>query len=371
MTMELRTNTELRAAKGDKGELYIEGYAAVFNTESKDLGGFREVVAPGAFTRSLKEGRDTKALFNHDANYVLGRRKNGTLELSQDERGLKFRCVLNAADPDAVALHARVDRMDIDECSFAFTVSKDGQVWAERQSDGGAPVITRTLTDVDLYDVSAVCYPAYPGTEVGTRGDVVAVEVRSMIAEFAAKRDLGAVVPPVVVPPTTEKRDDETDESLEEQICEVQGALSEAYPSPADNKEYYGSGKYWVLETHADYVIVCEQKQGEAEYFKISYAEVDDKFTFGEPQPVEKEWVPSERGNKRMETFRTAQAAALATRDAEDDEEPCDGCEETDCETCSAKRAAAAEAQRSADEVGDKLRRAFAAMHAEDAVVKP
>lgn len=292
MSIEKRTITaELRAEKGANGELYIRGYAATFNVESKDLGGFREVVAPGAFTRSLKEGGDVKALFNHDANHILGRKKNNTLEVAQDEKGLAWRCTLNPLSQAHRDLHAAVERGDIDECSFAFTAPKGGQVWAERSTgDGNEPQIVRTLTDVNLFDVSVVTYPAYPGTEAGTRSDEVAAEVRSMLADFAAQRGLA------VVPPAAEVRDE--DESWEEHISEVAAALCEKYPAPATGAGYYGPCKYWVLETHDDYVIVCESTQGENKYYRISYAQVDDAFTFGEPTEVEKEWVDAEDGQR-------------------------------------------------------------------------
>src|SRR5713226_163265 len=81
-TTETRTisNASLRAqSQGD--EMAISGYAASFNVLSQDLGGFREVVAPGAFKRSIDAGADVKALFNHDASRILGRTKSGTLKV--------------------------------------------------------------------------------------------------------------------------------------------------------------------------------------------------------------------------------------------------------------------------------------------------
>ena len=67
----------------------IGGYAAVFNREAVIAGMFREQIAPGAFTDAI--GRDdVRALFNHDANFVLGRTVSGTLRLSEDETGLRY-----------------------------------------------------------------------------------------------------------------------------------------------------------------------------------------------------------------------------------------------------------------------------------------
>jgi uncharacterized protein len=133
------------------------------------LGGFKERIAPGAFTRSLVEGTDVKCLVNHSPSELLGRTKNGTLNLEQDSRGLKFRCALN---PDSQAhrdLHAAIKRGDMDECSFAFTVPEGGDVWDEAKDENGQRYQRRTLRDVDLLDVSAVTYPAYNNTSVGAR----------------------------------------------------------------------------------------------------------------------------------------------------------------------------------------------------------
>jgi HK97 family phage prohead protease len=160
--------SELRAeSQGD--EMSIAGYAALYNSESKNLGGYKERIAPGAFSRSLKEGADVKALVNHDPNQVLGRTKNGTLKVEEDSRGLKFRCVLNTDSQAHRDLHASIKRGDLDSCSFAFTVPEGGDVWDEAQDENGLRYQRRTLRDVNLMDVSAVCYPAYNDTSVGAR----------------------------------------------------------------------------------------------------------------------------------------------------------------------------------------------------------
>jgi HK97 family phage prohead protease len=81
--------SELRASN-DGDQMVLEGYAARFNSPSKDLGGFRETIAPGAFTRSLAQNDDVFCLFNHSADKVLGRSSSGTLSVNEDARRFEF-----------------------------------------------------------------------------------------------------------------------------------------------------------------------------------------------------------------------------------------------------------------------------------------
>lgn len=138
----------------------IRGYAALFESDSQDLGGFIETIAPGAFGRSLASGADVRALFNHDPNHVLGRTKSGTLKLREDRRGLWFAVQL---PPTALArdLGAQIARGDISQMSFAFSLVRES--WAPARP-GELP--RRTLLEVNLHDVSPVTYPAYAATSV-------------------------------------------------------------------------------------------------------------------------------------------------------------------------------------------------------------
>jgi len=154
--------TELRAAENE-GRKVIEGHAAVFDSWSQTLGGFfpfKEKVRAGAFGKSIKND-DIRALFNHDANHVLGRNKAGTLDLSEDGKGLLVRIY----PPDtqwARDLLTSISRGDITQMSFGFTVEKD-----EWSSEDGTD--TRELCEVKLFDVSPVTFPAYTQTDVGVR----------------------------------------------------------------------------------------------------------------------------------------------------------------------------------------------------------
>jgi len=156
--------SEIRMVKGEGEPTKIVGYAAVFNKRSEDLGGFTEQLAPGAFKTALKSS-DTRALFNHDSNYILGRRSAGTLALKEDDNGLH----VEITPPDtqyARDLQANIDAGNIKEMSFGFRIAKDGETWTDEEN--GMPL--RTLTKIsDLLDVSPVVFAAYNDTSVAMR----------------------------------------------------------------------------------------------------------------------------------------------------------------------------------------------------------
>ena len=151
----------------DGDALYIEGYFAVFNSIYEIGPGMTESVAPGAFSRSLAGG-DIRALTNHDTTLVLGRTKVGTLELREDTRGLWGRITVNPNDRDAMNLYERVKRGDVDQCSFGFEIISQETDFRE---DGS---IHWTLTDVELYEVSACTFPAYAETNISARSEELA-----------------------------------------------------------------------------------------------------------------------------------------------------------------------------------------------------
>lgn len=159
---------EVRAKDGETP--VISGYAAVFNQPSEVIsdffGGFRELVAPGAFTKTLADGADVRALLNHDPNFVLGRTKAGTLSLREDEHGL-WMTITPPETQWARDLMATMRRGDLDQSSFGFQTIRDR--WGTGKGDGDNLIDERTLLEVRLFDVSPVTFPAYPQTEAGVR----------------------------------------------------------------------------------------------------------------------------------------------------------------------------------------------------------
>lgn len=152
------TLAEFRVSDDDAGA--IEGHAAVFGQLSEDLGGFREKVAPGAFSQTITAD-DIRALFNHDPNFVLGRNRSGTLTLAEDERGLAIKVTPPKAQW-ATDLRESIRRKDITQMSFGF-VTLD-ELWEKVDGQN-----IRTLKTVRLFDVSPVTFPAYPQTDVAVR----------------------------------------------------------------------------------------------------------------------------------------------------------------------------------------------------------
>lgn len=154
----------LQVERRDSGAPVIRGHAAVFGQLSEDLGGFREQIAPGAFKTAI-ETDDVRALFNHDANFILGRNRAKTLRLSEDARGLAIE--IDAPDTQTIRdlVLAPIERGDVTQMSFGFAVRPNGQDWAK--NDDGHTV--RTLKNVRLFDVSPVVFPAYPQTDVAVR----------------------------------------------------------------------------------------------------------------------------------------------------------------------------------------------------------
>ena len=156
MTDERRSQLESRVeADGPK----LRGYAIVFHSESVDLGGFKEIIDPGAVDRTLTEALDVRALVDHDTGRVIGRTRAGTLALHKDQHGLR---VTIAPDPEisyAKDILRGVQRGDISGMSFGFRVLEDSWNYDTKP-------IMRTVLDMVISEVSVVPFPAYPSTNV-------------------------------------------------------------------------------------------------------------------------------------------------------------------------------------------------------------
>jgi HK97 family phage prohead protease len=186
MQYEMRLTPSEFEVRSVGNSFQVEGYAAKWGTRSQDLGGFVETISAGASAASLAAGVDTRALFNHDANLILGRRGAGTLRVSEDSTGIPYQIDM----PDtsyARDLVISIERGDVDQSSFGFRTVEDD--WT---NEGRS--LLRTLVQFELLDVSPVTYPAYLDTYsgVGTRS----LAPSAVLAAYEA-RSAGPTIPPV------------------------------------------------------------------------------------------------------------------------------------------------------------------------------
>lgn len=192
---------ELRAA--EDGSMTLTGYGSVFGKFSRNLGGFVEMIAPGAFDDVLsRTGNNVAGLVNHDPNWLLSTTDSGTLDLSTDEIGLAYAMLLDASDPDAVRAAAKVRSGKMRGSSSSFTVAAGGDEWG--LTPQGFPL--RTIRKFSgLYDVGPVTFPAYKGTEA----DGAAVALRSLadalnedvgrLVDLARRNELRSMFPPIKI----------------------------------------------------------------------------------------------------------------------------------------------------------------------------
>lgn len=159
-------------ANDEAAEKIISGYFIVFNSETELYEGCFEEIAPESFDNV--DLSDVRALIDHETSKVLGRTKSGTLTLSVDAKGVYGEIKVNENDTEAMNLYSRVQRGDIDQCSFGFNILDEAM---ETRDDGSYKF---TIKAIELFEVSVVTFPAYADT---------AVEARSKQIENMEKRD--------------------------------------------------------------------------------------------------------------------------------------------------------------------------------------
>lgn len=152
--------SELRTLENtnNEGEMIVEGYAAVFETET-DLGWCKEVISRDAFNNCNMS--DCVLKYNHNDNcLILARTRNKSLELTVDSKGLKIKANLIDTTQNR-DIYKMIKAGLLDKMSFAFSVRK--QEW-DYEND------VRRITEISqLFDVSVVDVPAYETTEIYAR----------------------------------------------------------------------------------------------------------------------------------------------------------------------------------------------------------
>lgn len=159
----------VRYQDGGQDKRIVVGYGAVFyregdaGTEFKLRPNVRERISPNAFDDAL-ERDDIRSLFNHDPNFVLGRKSAGTLRLSVDDIGLKYEVDLPDSRQDVAEA---ISRGDITGSSFWFKPTEEREA---RDEDGN---IVYTIENLELREVGPVTFPAYESTVSEIRNEKI------------------------------------------------------------------------------------------------------------------------------------------------------------------------------------------------------
>lgn len=261
----ISTSVELRKKDGTPGML--QGYGALYESMSEDLGGFREVIRAGAFDRALREGQDILIRAEHDSKLLLGRTSSGTARVTADDKGLRYEVDVpdTQAGRDTMEL---VRRRDISQSSFAFSIPtpETGERWSV-QADGS---ILRELLDVDLHDCAPVSTPAYSQTSVSAR---------ALDQAKATKPE-----PPDARALALKHYQEKREAAFEDKVSAVWNALY-------DLLGYSYEGPGWCIEaTYSDSVVV-ETSPGKYFRYPLSF-DAQNTVTLGEPEAVEPQWVP-------------------------------------------------------------------------------
>lgn len=169
LVVEARQHSGGIEARSNGDAVGVVGYATSFDVPydvygGADRGGWSEVFAAGSLTKTLSERDDVRFLLNHEG-LPLARTKSGTLRLSADNVGLLSDVPsLDMVNPRAVELVSALNRRDVDQMSLAFIATR--QEWNSDYTE-------RIIREAQLFDVSAVTYPANPNTTIGLRADEV------------------------------------------------------------------------------------------------------------------------------------------------------------------------------------------------------
>lgn len=156
---DFRTKFTITRAEEDAAEKVIEGYFALYDQETELFQNSFEIISKGAFDKTINN--DIRALWNHNTQYVLGRSKNGSLQLRADEKGL-YATIKLPNTQYAQDLYELVQRGDIDQASFGFNILDED---LEELSNG----YRWRIKNIDLHEISVVTFPQYENTSVQAR----------------------------------------------------------------------------------------------------------------------------------------------------------------------------------------------------------
>lgn len=182
---------EVRAEESHEHGKSIVGTPIVYG-QITDLGWCREVIDEGALDKET-DLKDVRFLIGHDTGMVpLARsrnnNKNSTMQMEITKKGMEIRVDLDTENnADARKLYSAVSRGDISGMSFMFIVDK--ATW----EDIDTPNPLRHVNHIrKVFEVSAVAFPAYEGTDLQTASENGAPEGARSALESAARRELEA-----------------------------------------------------------------------------------------------------------------------------------------------------------------------------------
>jgi uncharacterized protein len=161
---DFKTKFNVTRQTENPDDLEIEGYFALYEQETELFEGVFEIITKGAFSNTLNN--DIRALWNHNTQYVLGRNKSGTLNVSEDDKGL-YGLIKLPKTQYAKDLYELINRGDVDQCSFGFNILDED---LEELASGA---YRWRLKEVDLHEISVVTFPAYENTSVQARAKQV------------------------------------------------------------------------------------------------------------------------------------------------------------------------------------------------------
>jgi HK97 family phage prohead protease len=161
---------EMRAIDGENGEMFIEGYPIVYEKYA-NLWGFKEIIRKGAAAEALKRSNEL-VLWDHESGQPMAAKKNGTLEVKEDEKGVSIKADVSKTIWGRNGFEA-IKNGVIDKMSFAFTINHDN--WTNIEADGVILDVREILEFREIYDYSPVSYPAYEDTFVIARSKELAL----------------------------------------------------------------------------------------------------------------------------------------------------------------------------------------------------
>lgn len=155
------TDIEVRELEENK-EKIIKGYINKFNKRSQYMGFFEEI-DKNAFNKTLADGHNIYAMYNHNSDMILGSTRGNGLTLTVDDIGLKFELRINENISYAKDLYELVRNKDIDGCSFGFFVVDDEWRYTDEKVD------LRIIKELELLEVTITPFPAYLDSEASCR----------------------------------------------------------------------------------------------------------------------------------------------------------------------------------------------------------